>query len=101
MKVVWSPTARRRALAAVDYIAQDRPSVAAQWFDSLVERLELLRELPEQGRMVPEWGEPSIREILHTPYRIVYEVLPDRVEVLTLSHERQWLQRVRPSGTDW
>lgn len=75
--------------------------MAAQWLDALLERLELLREHPEQGRMVPEWGEPSIREVLSTPYRIIYEVLPDRVEVLTLSHERQLLQRERPNVTDW
>lgn len=83
----------------MDYIAEDRPSVADQWFDSLVERLDLLRELPEQGRVVPEWGEPSIREVIHTPYRIIYEVHADRVEILTLSHERQLRHRERTSGT--
>jgi len=70
--------------------------VAVKWFDTLVERLELLKELPEQGRLVPEWGAPGIREVIHSPYRIIYEVYPDRVEILTLSHERQLLH---PRGT--
>lgn len=95
MKILWSPTARRRALAAVDFIAEDRPTVAGEWLESLLSRVDLLRESPEQGRVVPEWGESTIREVIHSPYRVIYEVHPDRVEVLTLSHERQDL-RARP-----
>jgi toxin ParE1/3/4 len=96
LKIVWSPKARIRALAAVEYIAEERPSVAVNWFDALVDRIELLKDLPEQGRVVPEWGEPQVREVIHSPYRIIYEVFPDRVEILTLSHERQILH---PRGT--
>jgi plasmid stabilization system protein ParE len=91
LKVVWSPTARRRALEAVDFIAHDRPLASAEWLNALIERVDLLRDLPEQGRVVPEWGEPSVREIMHEPFRVVYEVFPDRVEILTLSHFRQEL----------
>jgi plasmid stabilization system protein ParE len=85
-------------LAAVDYITQDRPLAAEAWFDALVARLDLLRDSPEQGRVVPEWRESTIREVLHSPYRIIYEVHQDRVEILTLSHERQLLQRRDPLG---
>jgi hypothetical protein len=28
---------------------------------------------------------------MHEPFRVVYEVFPDRVEILTLSHFRQEL----------
>ena len=91
MRIVWSPTARRRAAEAVDLIAQDRPTVALEWYEGLVRRIELLRDLPEQGRVVPEWHEESVREILWEPYRVIYEVFVDRVEILTLSHARQQL----------
>lgn len=91
MKVIWSPTALRRAEAAVDYIAVDRPNVAVHWFDGLVERVELLKDAPEQGRVVPEWHEQSVREIQYEPYRVIYEVFEDRIEIVTLSHMRQIL----------
>jgi len=74
----------------VDYIAVDRPAV--QWFDGLVERVELLEDAPEQGRVVPEWHEESVREIQYEPYRVVYEIFDDRIEILTLSHMRQLLE---------
>jgi plasmid stabilization system protein ParE len=89
VKIVWSPTARRSAQQAVDFIEQDRPLVAVEWFEGLVERVELLRDLPDQGRIVPEWGAETVREILYEPYRVIYEVSPEQVEILTLSHVRQ------------
>ncbi|TVP74727.1 MAG: type II toxin-antitoxin system RelE/ParE family toxin [Gemmatimonadales bacterium] len=98
MKVVWSPTARARAIAAVDYIAEDRPGAALEWLDGMVSRVEMLSELPEQGRVVPEWNEPAVREIMYDPYRVIYEVSEDRVEILTLSHQRQQLPTARDKG---
>ncbi len=56
-----------------------------------MQRVELLRDLPEQGRVVPEWHESSVREVFYEPYRVIYEVLEDRLEILTLSHFRQEL----------
>jgi toxin ParE1/3/4 len=91
LRIVWSPTARRRAQAAVDYIALDRPHASLEWFDALVERVELIRDLPEQGRVVPEWHEPSVREVFHEPYRVIYEVSDEHLEILTMSHFRQEL----------
>ena len=89
MKIIWSPLARRRAEAAVDIISRDRPKAALEWYDGLVSRIELLRHMPEQGRVVKEWHDPTVREILHDPYRIIYEVFTDRVEIITLHHYRQ------------
>ena len=51
MRIVWSPSARRRAEQAVDFIAEDRPRGAVEWFDGLIERVELLRTLPARD----EW----------------------------------------------
>jgi len=99
LTVVWSPTARRRAQAAVDYIALDRPRTSLEWLDGLVRRVELLRELPEQGRVVPEWHESSVREVFHEPYRVIHEIREDRVEILTLSHFRQELPPEPPGGS--
>jgi len=98
LTIVWSPTARRRVQAAVDYIARERPRASGEWLEALVRRVELLRELPEQGRVVPEWQEPSVREVFHDPYRVLYEVRGDRIEILTLSHFRQEIPAQPPGG---
>ena len=36
--------------------------------------------------MVPEVGRDEIREIIVQSYRIIYRVLPDEVEILTIHH---------------
>ena len=35
---------------------------------------DMLRQHPEIGRIVPEYRNPKIREIIFRPYRIVYRV---------------------------
>lgn len=99
MKVTWAPTARRQALAAVDYIAAERPLASQEWLDGLIQRIALASDMPDQGRVVPEWHEASVREVFHEPYRIIYEVRKGYIEILTLSHFRQELPVERPGGS--
>ncbi|MEI6757861.1 MAG: type II toxin-antitoxin system RelE/ParE family toxin [Chlorobium sp.] len=44
---------------------------------------------PEAGRMVPEIGEPAIRELIIYSYRLIYEIFPDKIEVLALIHAKR------------
>jgi plasmid stabilization system protein ParE len=97
VRVIWSPTARRQLNAAIDLFGDDRPQAALAWLDGLVQRVELLTELPEQGRVVPEWGADPVREVMYEPFRVVYEIHDDRVEILVLSHFRQSFPEKRGS----
>ena len=89
MKVIWAPLAATRALEAVDYIARERPAVAAAWLEQLLERTASLSQFPRRGRVVPEIDRPPYREIQHTPYRVVYRVDTTQVVILTLRHCRR------------
>ncbi len=89
MKIVWSPLARHRAEAAAAFIAADSPGASIAWYQGLIERIELLRGAPEQGRVVAEWYEDSVREILYAPYRVIYDLFEDRIEIITLAHFRE------------
>ena len=99
MKVLWAPTARRQALAAVDFTAADRPLASQQWLDGLLQRIDLASDMPDQGRVVPEWHEASVREVFHEPYRVIYEIREGHIEILALSHFRQELRGGRPGGS--
>jgi plasmid stabilization system protein ParE len=50
----------------------------------LVAVVDRLGEFPEMGRVVPELGDPEIREIIHGAFRVVYEFKGEWVEVLTI-----------------
>jgi toxin ParE1/3/4 len=43
------------------------------------------------GRKVPEFEAEDIREIIETPYRIIYRIKPDQVDVLSVVHSKQLL----------
>ena len=89
MKVIWSPLAELRALDAVDFIAADRPQAAAAWLEELLERVAALGKFAKRGRVVPEIGKATHRQIFHYPYRIIYRVDPRRVVILTIRHGRR------------
>ncbi len=55
--------------------------------------VRLLAQHPEQGRVVPEYGDPAIRELIVAPYRVVYRYSADRnvVQVVAVYHSAQLL----------
>lgn len=45
-----------------------------------------LENHPLRGAVVLEYDDDSIREVLEAPYRIIYRVLENRVDVLAVVH---------------
>ena len=41
---------------------------------------------PNSGRIVPEFGDSAMREILWRNYRLVYRLVGENVEVVTVFH---------------
>ena len=56
--------------------------VAQRLFDAS----ERLADFPESGRIVPEVGREEVREIVVGKYRLMYELLPDEVQIATVIH---------------
>ena len=91
MKVYWSSRARRRLREIHDYIAQDAPQRAAHMVERLIRRAERLPLSPRTDHRVPEYGSDDIREVLERPYRLIYRVGEQRIDILTVKHYRQRL----------
>ena len=66
------------------FIANDSDVYADLVVARLVEAVERLELFPRSGRIVPELADPQLREIIESPYRIVYRVFDESVEVLTV-----------------
>ncbi|WP_221029181.1 type II toxin-antitoxin system RelE/ParE family toxin [Actomonas aquatica] len=71
-KVVLSPRAIEDLRDIVLYISPDRPETARRLGLALVEKTKTLAQFPLSGRIVPEFGDSTIRELILRPYRIVY-----------------------------
>ncbi len=91
MRVHWTDRAKARLRDIHDYIAIDSPMMATKVVDRVVTRSEQLSELPNSGRQVPEYRRNDVRELLEKPYRIIYKIKSDQIDVLTVMHYRQLL----------
>ena len=91
MKVHWTDRAKQRLNLIHDHIAKDAPLVAPSVVDRLVRRSIQIGEFPHSGREVPEYQRDDVREILERPYRILYRIKPDRIDVITVMHYRRVL----------
>ena len=72
----------------VGFIARDNQTAAEHFGLALIGKLKLLQDHPRLGRVVPERGDPNLREIIHHPYRIVYRIHEQDsvIEVLRFWH---------------
>lgn len=91
MRIIWSPLAVDRASEIADYIAQDKPSAAEKWIDTVFSKVEQLKSFPEIGRIVPEINDSQFRELIYGNYRIIYRIETKQISILTIRHGRQIL----------
>lgn len=84
MRLIWTGESLKRLIEIEEYIAEDNPVKAEEFIVFLIERAELLSEKPRMGRIVPEFSNPEIREIIARNYRIVYRIKKSIIEILTV-----------------
>lgn len=64
------------------YVERGAPEVGERLLHEVITAIERLAEFPESGRIVPEFGVPALREVIHPPFRIVYRLGADRVRIV-------------------
>jgi plasmid stabilization system protein ParE len=86
MKVRWTETAEAHLDAIYDYITQNSTTYALRTVDRITNRSKQIGALPLSGRKVPEYGVDQVREVFSGPYRIIYYIKPDQVDVIAVMH---------------
>lgn len=83
-KVEWSREAMERLAETERYIALDSPERAVDFSNYLIDQSELIPAHPKKGRVVPEVGNESIRELLLKNYRLIYRINVSVIKILTV-----------------
>ena len=86
LPVILTPQSQKDLQEIVAYIARDNPERVRSFGNELIDKALSLAILPQRGRVTPEANDPDVREIMHGPYRIIYEVLSDKIYVLRFWH---------------
>jgi len=81
-KVIWSDDAIADLEAIVRHIAADNRVAALKTGQAILDSTRPLGEFPMAGRVLPEEGKESVREIIHRPYRVIYELSGTDVAVV-------------------
>ena len=89
MKVKFTPSARTQFLSALSYIRKDKPSAAIRFRDRTEKILRRLEDLPESGRIIPEFPDLPYREVIVSPYRFFYRIKTDIVWIVAVWHGAQ------------
>lgn len=73
MKIFFSKSAFEDFESIKEYYMEEGvPHIGEKFVSYMVKHTETLVDNPSIGRMVPEFEEPKIRELIHPPFRIVY-----------------------------
>ncbi len=89
MKVFWTDTAKSHLYGIRDFIARDSETYAKRVIDRLTRRSQQIASFPMSGRVVPEFRIDQLREVFEGPFRIIYYIKADCIEVLAVIHGAQ------------
>lgn len=64
------------------YTDQQAPEVGDRLIAEVMGRIETLAAHPDVGRVVPEFEQKFLRELIHPPFRIVYRRDSDKVRIV-------------------
>jgi|SRR5882724_6784563 len=97
-RVVLSTSARADLRDIVRYVSIDDSDEALRFGRFLISRSRLLSQSPELGRIVPEFEDELIREIIVRAYRVVYRVDHSQqlVEVIRFWHAARDVPEIDP-----
>ena len=91
-KVHWAGIDEEDLKNIILYIAEDSPTNARNIFEKIKETASSLTHFPERGRIVPELHDQGVslyRELIVTPWKIVYRISAKKVYVLSVIDSRQ------------
>jgi plasmid stabilization system protein ParE len=86
VEVRWTLQASQDLGSIVAFLDKDSFQYARLFVVDIFQAIERIAEFPESGRMVPEFGDPVVREVILGNYRLVYRLGGKGIEILTVYH---------------
>ncbi len=80
------------------YAEQGVPEVGARRVDEIFQRVEALADHPDMGRVVSEFDQLFLRELIYPPFRIVYRRDTLRVRIVRVWRSERLLHLPMAGG---
>ena len=91
-EVLWAAVAESDLLGILVFIAEESPGNAIKTLKKIRSRTAKLEHSPMQGRVAPELRSQGIslyRELVITPWRLIYKIEQKRVYVVSVIDSRR------------
>jgi plasmid stabilization system protein ParE len=93
VRLRWTDIAVENLADIGDYIEKDSIKYAKIVVGNLFESTKILKRHPYAGRMVPEFNNPNIRELIRGNYRIIYRLIDEKhIDIITIHHSARLLK---------
>lgn len=100
MKVRWTERAQWDLAEINAYISRDNPDAARRWIVRLRERARKIAPHPYAGRKVSELDRDEVREVFLGSYRIIYEIYPKYIDILTIFEGHRLFPLLEPESEE-
>jgi len=96
-EIIWARVAEKDLNEIIDYIAMDSPENALKILKKIKNKTSSLYTMPERCRIVPELKDQGImqyRELILSPWRIMFRVTKMKVYVLSVLDSRRNIEDI-------
>ena len=93
VRVTFSESAMGDLEDILDWYQQEQvPNIGRRLVDEILNLTEVLCDHPELGRVVPEFDQQHLRELIHPPFRVVYRTGTNKVQVVRVWRSERLLR---------
>ena len=87
VRIRWTDVAVKNLSDIGDYIGKDSIKYAKIVVKNLFSSTSILKQHTLIGRIVPEFNNPKIRELIRGSYRIIYRLIDEKhIDIITVHH---------------
>lgn len=96
VKVIWTEFSVEDLRSIHAYISQDSKVYADRFIEKIISRVEQLETYPQSGRVVPEFHNDTLRELIEGNYRIIYKINSDAIAIVRVHHSARQIKGLLP-----
>ncbi len=93
MKIEWLENANNDLIQIYLYIYKDSSYFASKTINEIINSINILLLFPKAGRLVQEFPEKDLRELIYKSYRIIYEIKSNRIVIHRIWHSARLLSK--------
>ena len=93
VRLNWTPRSLKDLDSIAEYISEDSVKYAIIQVRRIRNKAKIIKDHIYIGRPVPEYNDPTIREIIMGNYRIIYKIFSTKeIDILTVHHSSRMLK---------